>query len=200
MEAEKLHMILSQLEPSDYDRLEKNMLKAFYKFMRNHIANYKWIHWNMRDANFGFQAIEHRARCLNVSDIAQISDVNKIDLAVLLKDYYGTNYAQHPRMMNLLKKNALMSDRILSGEEEANAFNNHHYSKLHQSTLAKVEAFSQIFNMICDGTLKTDATKKDMYGGRIQYWCDAVISKWWIKMILWFIPIAIGIICAFCIP
>ena len=33
---------------SEYDRLEKEMLKEFYEFVEKH-KSYDWVHWNMRD-------------------------------------------------------------------------------------------------------------------------------------------------------
>ncbi|MED1444941.1 hypothetical protein [Bacillus pacificus] len=47
---------LAEIE-SHYDELEKIMLGEFYKFVKTHL-NYNWVHWNMRDINYGFQAID----------------------------------------------------------------------------------------------------------------------------------------------
>jgi hypothetical protein len=35
------------------------MLSAFYSYLKNQTTQ-NFLHWNMRDKNFGFQAIEHR--------------------------------------------------------------------------------------------------------------------------------------------
>src|SRR5262249_13008657 len=35
-----------------YDRLERAMLDGFYQYVQGKTGN-RWIHWNMRDINFG---------------------------------------------------------------------------------------------------------------------------------------------------
>lgn len=47
----------------NYDALEKNMLKEFYEYVERH-QGHVWLHWNMRDINYGFPAIAHRFRVL----------------------------------------------------------------------------------------------------------------------------------------
>ncbi len=46
-----------------YEELEKLMLDDFYDFVKLH-EKYNWLHWNMRDINYGFQAIAHRYKVL----------------------------------------------------------------------------------------------------------------------------------------
>lgn len=56
-----------------YDTLEKEMLDEFAQFLhRKHHCS--WVHWNMRDINYGFQAIEHRHRVLGGTPGQPISD------------------------------------------------------------------------------------------------------------------------------
>jgi hypothetical protein len=62
-----------------YDALERQMLDAFYA----HVGGYKglkYLHWNMRDINYGFAAIEHRHRVLGGTPVI-IDDDKKIDLS-----------------------------------------------------------------------------------------------------------------------
>lgn len=46
-----------------YDEIEKEMLGEFFNFLKEH-KSYNWLHVNMRDINYDFQAIEHRYRVL----------------------------------------------------------------------------------------------------------------------------------------
>ena len=46
-----------------YDELERRMLDEFFDHIGGH-RNMHYLHWNMRDINFGFAAIEHRYRVL----------------------------------------------------------------------------------------------------------------------------------------
>ena len=59
--AERCH-VLNEIE-DHYNDLEKEMLTDFYDYVRGHIG-YKWLHWNMRDVNYGFPAIAHRYKVL----------------------------------------------------------------------------------------------------------------------------------------
>lgn len=78
---------------SSLDTLEKDILDSYFNFIRmNSRAHY--IHWNMRDINYGFQALEHRYRVLGGEPIS-ISDDKKFDLARVLVSLYGRNYASH---------------------------------------------------------------------------------------------------------
>ena len=46
-----------------YDELEKKMLGEFYDYAKNH-QSHTWLHWNMRNINYGFAALEHRYKVL----------------------------------------------------------------------------------------------------------------------------------------
>ena len=84
--AERKHINISEIEDK-YDQLEKQMLTEFFKYAKEH-KEYKWIHWNMRDINYGFKAIENRFLVLGGKPFI-INDSNKIDLSRLLIQYYG---------------------------------------------------------------------------------------------------------------
>ena len=43
------------------DVVEYTLLTAFFGHLGSH-RGMKYLHWNMRDVNYGFQAIEHRFR------------------------------------------------------------------------------------------------------------------------------------------
>jgi len=49
--------------PSQYDVLEKEMLTDYFEFIRCR-QTLNFVHWNMRDGNYGFSAIEHRFQIL----------------------------------------------------------------------------------------------------------------------------------------
>ena len=42
-----------------YDQLEAQILREFFEYAKGRLAN-TWLHWNMRDSNYGFAALEHR--------------------------------------------------------------------------------------------------------------------------------------------
>lgn len=172
-----------------YDEIEKDMLKEYFAFLKNN-KNMFYIHINMRDINYGFKAIEHRGKVLKVAIFA-LPDSQKIDLGVLLKKRFGDNYIEHPRMDSLCRLNKICSIGYLKGKDEAQAFENHEYVKLHQSTLAKVEMFTNVLKHTINGSLKTRAKWYEIYGLSIQGFFSLINSKWWLKLILWFIS-AVG--------
>ena len=145
-----------------YDVLEKVMLKEFSQFVDAH-RRFKWIHLNMRNVNFGFEAISHRYMALGGRPI-DIDDNTKIDIGRVLSDMYGPDYIPHPRIEALCHKNTLTMTHFLTGGQEAKAFEDGEYVKLHQSTLRKVENLHIIIERASEGTLKTDSTLIKLYG------------------------------------
>ena len=146
-----------------YDELEKRMLEEFYDYAKR-CGNHIWLHWNMRDINYGFQALEHRLKTLGGKPL-EIPESHRRDLARLLQDLYGSSYVRHPRLEGLVEKNDITHPHFLSGQAEAEAFKERDYVKLHQSTLRKVHVISDIIDLTSAGRLKTDARLKEIYGG-----------------------------------
>jgi hypothetical protein len=137
-----------------YDELERCMLDNFASFCGKY-AGCKWVHWNMRDANYGFEAIAHRHRVLGGAP-CEIQDTNKVDLARLFHDYLGPKFVEHPRFQKLLERNNMVPRNFLSGKEEAEAFARQEYVKLHQSTLSKVDTLSNLAEYAAEDRLKCD--------------------------------------------
>lgn len=154
--------IPAQAITAEYDRLEREMLDEFFEFIRLH-ETYKWVHWNMRDVNYGFAAIEHRYRVLGGKPI-RIDDSKKYDLANLLIIAFGVGYIGHPRLEKLVDKNKIAKLNFLNGAQEAEAFENKEYVKLHQSTLRKVDMMANIIGRVAEGMLKTNSRWYEIYG------------------------------------
>jgi hypothetical protein len=165
-----------------YDELEKQMLSDFYSFVNEH-KSYRWLHWNMRDINFGFEAIKHRAMILGVKTY-DISDNNKFDFSRLLIEKYGKKYASHPRLKCLIEINSISPKNWLEGEEEATAFDNQEYVKLHQSTLSKVNVMENILKLTAEDGLITKAKNIDVYGLSPQGLFELAKDNWLYSFIL----------------
>lgn len=159
-----------------YNMLEKKMLKRFFDFVNIH-QHFTWIHWNMRDVNYGFAAIEHRYRVLGGKPV-QISETNKFDISRALVDIYGIAYIGHPRLESLMRKNQITNKDFLSGKDEAEAFDKKLFIKLHQSTLRKVDTIANIFERTADGTLKTNASWREQHGYTIQAAAEYIQHHW----------------------
>lgn len=147
---------------ANYNELEKEMLDEFFRFADQNKAC-EWVHWNMRDINYGFPAIEHRYKVLGGNPIV-LDESRKHDLSRLLIELYGNNYIGHKRLTKLMAKNDITPFDFLEGQGEADAFENKEYVKLHQSTLRKVDVLAGILERTMDGSLKTDAKWWDQHG------------------------------------
>lgn len=154
------------------DELERDVLDSYFNFIRmNSRAHY--IHWNMRDINYGFQALEHRYKVLGGEPII-LSDDKKFDLARVLVSLYGRNYASHTyekdgkvyngRMMVLAAMNNVAIKDAMSGADEANAFKAKNYKALHMSTLRKLDMIANFFDRAHANTLKNNGTFREKYG------------------------------------
>ncbi len=179
--AEKQAIHFDNIE-ENYNHLERHMLDEFYQFVNEH-KNYKWIHWHMRDINYGFQAIDLRYEILGGTP-THIPNTSKVDLGELLIQFFGENYMDHPRMENLIKLNKISDKDYLAGKDEAHAFNNKEYIKLHRSTIRKVHIFYNIINRVLNKSLFVQSKWKEMYGVSIQGCYEAVSGKWWWAIIL----------------
>lgn len=187
--AEKLHVDINDIK-SHYDELEKSMLDEFFEYSKEH-KTYFWIHWNMRDMNYGFKAIEHRYSVLG-GEPYKIPDSNKIDLARQLINCYGVGYAGHPRMEKLLEQNDIKAKDYLNGQQEAEAFANQEYVKLHMSTLRKVDVFANILNRAINNTLKVNSKWTEIYGMSIQGIINFCKDTWWIQLIWTVFSLVLG--------
>ena len=166
--AERGQIPFSDIE-SHYNELELEMLGYFYSFLeQNHQT--KFLHWNMRDDNYGFRAIEHRFSVLtnDKQPSFKVPESQKFDLAILLKDMYGAFYADHPRMTKLLLMNSAIPPGYLQGADEAKAFEQKDYPNLHQSSLAKVHAITTVAQLAYNKQLKTNTGFWQLHGGGIK--------------------------------
>ena len=168
-----------------YDVLEKEMLDEFYKYVHAH-SGFKWLHWNMRDVNYGFEALEHRYKVLQ-GEPQEIPEQNRIDLNRLLIAIYGVGYIGHPRLTMLIEKNKISSKDFLTGADEAEAFINKEYVRLHFSTLRKVDDLANIAYRADQGSLKTNTTWKE-------YWncIPQAIGEWFKEH--WLASLLLGVI------
>lgn len=187
--AEKMHVDFLKIEEK-YDELEKQMLTEFFDFVKEHKSN-MWLHWNMRDINYGFQAIEHRFEVLGGKPEV-LSESKKVDLARLFVQKYGVRYAPNPRLQSLIKLNHIEPLGFLNGAEEAAAFDTKDYIKLHQSTLRKVDVIANLLDRAIENSLKTNATWKDSYGLSLQGIFEYFKSCWWLQLIAWAFSLLLG--------
>ncbi|SDW29725.1 hypothetical protein [Nitrosomonas oligotropha] len=140
-----------------YDDLEKHMLIQFYDFVKSH-QGALWIHWNMSNINYGFEAIAHRYKVLSGTDAPQVPDSRRFNLSTLILAIYGGNCVNNPRMVNLMQLNGGRPRDQLTGPEEVEAFRNKEYIKLHKSTISKVYWFQSMYSKLQARKIRTTHT------------------------------------------
>ncbi|HEY1082727.1 MAG TPA: hypothetical protein VGE29_10720 [Prosthecobacter sp.] len=161
LSAERLGVPYNQIKDR-YAELETDLLTSFNDFVSKHLS-FIWVHWSMRDSNYGFPAIYHRCRLRGIIP-NEIPATSLVDLARCLIDIYGNNYIEHPRMTSLIARNKISDLGLLVGAEESKAFEQGDYVSVNRSTLRKVDIFESIISKAHAGTLMTNYRWIDIYG------------------------------------
>jgi hypothetical protein len=165
LQAQFVNLDFDNLTQSQYDMVELAMLTEFTDFVREH-PTAKWVHWNMRDSNYGFLAINNRLRILNGQPYV-IPDDLKFDYPRILQLLYTDDYELNRpkgRLLNLAERNKISTINAMTGQEEADAFDNKEYLRLHMSTLRKVDIIQVIINKTESDELLVNSSKAKIYG------------------------------------
>ena len=184
-------MDFNNLSDQDYDKLEKKVLSDFYEFADNH-KKYNWIHWNMRNSNFGFEAIANRYKILDGEPFI-IDEDRRYDFPRILSKIYTHKYEEDlpdGRLLNLANRNSINTQDALKGKDEAEAFDRKQYLELHKSTLRKLDIIDYIIDRTYKNELLVVAKKKDIYGYTIPGIIEIVKNNW-ILLGIWTILIYI---------
>lgn len=152
--------------PHVLDHLERQMLNRFFRYLAEN-KNMRFVHWNMRDVKFGFQALEHRYRVLG-GDPYVLHDNQKIDLALLLGSIYGSNYCRPPVFETLARRNKLALSGFVAGADEPRLFAKGEYAAVLKSNLCKIALITDIVTLAHDAKLKTDANWWTLNEGRLR--------------------------------
>lgn len=156
--AERLHVARIDIE-SHYDEIERELLIKFSEFVQAHPSIY-WLHWNMGSAHYGFGHIAHRYSVLTNNEFPNIQITNIFDLSDLLKEKYGKDYVDHPRMQKLMELNDGTHPDYLTGENEVQAFRNREFVRMHRSTIHKTHFFSKVFELLLSNKLITQRSNR----------------------------------------
>lgn len=137
-----------------FDEIESALLVNFFDFVRERRDQY-WVHWNMRNITYGFEHIEHRYRALTHANAPTIPVERRLNLNDMLGERFGSDYAPHQKMINLMEMNGGRHRFFLTGPEEVAAFQNLEFIRMHQSCLVKAEFFQKVIRKVLQGRLQT---------------------------------------------
>lgn len=183
-------MLNTPITDKNYRIIEKELLNDFFAFVDKN-SDKTWIHWNMRDSVFGFNALEQRFKVLGGSPVA-IDNDKKIDLGHLFKLLYGGNYIENPHIEKLLHLNSFNPKQFLTGKDEAEAFDNGEYVKLSMSTSSKVNLFSTFITHAINKTLKTNVSIWTIRGVSVKGLYSTFQETTYGQVILWIINLILG--------
>jgi hypothetical protein len=146
--------------PDQRASLERAMLEELFAFMRAH-PKARWVHWGMRNEQFGFAALEHRFRELGgeVGDLPDLPLDRRIDLAEALKSEFGKRYAPDPRFPNLVRMLGLTERDLLSLEQLTDAVRAGQYGLMQRSLFRFVGPIAEIGALFLTGQLRPRLTR-----------------------------------------
>ena len=149
------------------------MLQDFNDFVQSRQES-DWLHWNMSNINYGFEAISHRYEVLSKKKAPHIPDTRRYNLSYLIEGIYGADYVDHPKMQKVMELNGGKDRSFLTGQEESEAFKKQEYIKLHRSTMAKVYLFAKLYKKLQDRKLITTRTN---FWNRVNSWLEKPAVK-----------------------
>jgi hypothetical protein len=178
------------------DLLERQLLERFSRFVRG-CRHARFLHWNMRDAHYGFAALEHRLKVLGGCPDT-VPEHNRFDLAGLITDVYGDEYVEErAKLESLAKLNGLSLGGFLSGADEARAFEAGRYRDVLSSTLCKVRLIAEFARRAHDRTLATRTSWWSRNGGIIRMTIRKVLDNPMISLAASGVGIIVGLLKAF---
>lgn len=141
-EADKADIPKDEIQNS-YRDLELRILKSFNEFVRRHNHCY-WIHWDMKNIHFGFEAIKHRYEKIfgDLKDYNEIPINNKKNLRAIIEGMYGESFVSGPdTLKSLLICNSgnVENNAYLSPIVESTEFERKHFFNVIQSVDLKVD-------------------------------------------------------------
>ncbi len=160
------------------DELEKAMLDKLLMYVISLNPQYQiFLHWNMKDSSYGFEAIALRYQVLNgKADFNVFDKFAKINLSDELQKLYGEKYIGKPRIQCLIGKNKLEKPAMQKKDEKL--LSEGKYAKLQNSFNARYESLLKIINLTLDGRLKTNHNIIDRYGFNPAGIFEAIKDDW----------------------
>ena len=132
----------SDFNIEDAEEREKAVLTAFYQYLGAH-QDARIIHWNMNNADYGFQAIASRYRWLfGQRPPAVFPQARMLDLDSVVEELHGEAYAPHPKLFNLAALNKLSQRYWLTGAEDPERAASGDYAAVQRSTSEKAQTSS----------------------------------------------------------
>ena len=141
-EADKADIPIDEIQYS-YRDLELRILKAFNDFVKRH-RECNWIHWDMKNIHFGFEAIKHRHEKIfgDLKNYNEIPINNKKNLRDIIEGMYGESFVNGPdTLKTLLTCNSgnIDNNTYLGSNVESTEFEHKNFTNVIKSVDLKVD-------------------------------------------------------------
>lgn len=137
---------------------EQVMLEAYFQFLESN-RDKLYVHWNMTDTVYGFEAIRNRYQQLTGNIGVAIPGEQLFDLDDIVEKKYGKRYASHPKLLNLAQINHYSLLGFRSGKDEAELFKKSAFFENKLSTIRKAHVIANILEDLLSDRLLTDNRK-----------------------------------------
>ena len=146
LEADKAHIPKDQIQDS-YRELELRILKLYNNFAKRHLDCY-WIHWDMKNIHFGFEAIKHRYEKIfeDLSDYCDIPSNKKKNLRSIIEGMYGEGFVNGADM--ICNSNNVEDSTFLSIDDESSQFESKNFFAVIKSVDLKVDFIKKATNKL----------------------------------------------------
>lgn len=159
-EADKANIPIEEIENS-YRELELRNLRSFNEFVRRK-KECLWVHWEMKNIHFGFEAIKHRYEKIffelpEEKQYEVIPDNQKLNLCKVLEDIYGEKFAENPdKLASLIKtnNNQILNNNYLTLDKEETEFENKNHPSIIKSLDCKVDFLRKALRLLSMKRLK----------------------------------------------
>jgi hypothetical protein len=141
-EADKAGIPIDEIQDS-YRELELRILRSFNEFVKRNKHCF-WVHWDMKNIHFGFEAIKHRFEKIfeGVGDYCDIPSNQKRNLHFILEGIYGDKFVNGPdhlKNLMLCNNNDVVDTSYISQENESIEFEHKNFDSVIRSVDTKVE-------------------------------------------------------------
>ncbi|QCR19561.1 hypothetical protein [Agrococcus sp. SGAir0287] len=151
----RVFSIAGALAHDDALEREKDLLRRFFEYVRAH-ADTWWVHWNMDNATYGFEALVTRYRYLFNEDApTSFARDRLLDLDSAIEARYGSGFANHPKLRSLCTLNGYFMAHFSDGKEEARAFGEGDHGLCERSASAKSSLLAKAAVDLFEGRLQT---------------------------------------------
>lgn len=141
-----------------FQEFEREMFRDFAEYTATHSAAL-WVHWGMREAFFGFDALTLRAK-FHRQKYHNITPERRFDLERYLARRFG-DFAPHPRLWNAARRNLGTISDFLNEKATADAWEHGQYGAELRSLYAKVDAIARLFEQVRSGQFQTGTAEID---------------------------------------